>query len=121
MVEQRTFFRDHRPYEVPARLEDLTGPVGGTVEVPHAVLWAPGGPRRDLDDPAVRRLVYVAVIAEGGHEEQAALLNRDLLVKDWERLMIPRRARELWQARFPELAGDQAVTDAHEPVHAASR
>ena len=102
-MEQRTFFRDHRPYEVPARLEDLAGPLDGTVEVPHSVLWAPGGPAYDLHDPAVRRIVYVAVIAEGAPADQVALLNRDLLLDDWDQLMIPRRARELWEARFPEL------------------
>ena len=33
------------------------------VDVPHEVLWAPGGPGRDLDDAAVRRMVYVAVVS----------------------------------------------------------
>lgn len=106
-MEQRTFFRDHRPYDSPERLEDLAGPAGGVVDVPHEVLWAPGGPARDLDDAAVRRMVYVAVIAEGTRADQAALLNRDLLVEDWPRLMIPRRARELWEARFPELTSTE--------------
>ncbi|GAB3086868.1 transcriptional regulator [Nocardioides zeae] len=117
-MEHRTFVRDHRPYDVPERLEDLAGPAGGVVDVPHEVLWAPGGPGRDLDDAAVRRMVYVAVVAEGTRADQATLLNRDLLVTDWPRLMIPRRARELWEARFPELAGGEAAATSAEPVAA---
>lgn len=38
---------DHRPYpEPPARLDDLTGPTSGTVELPVTIDW---GPRRSYD------------------------------------------------------------------------
>jgi hypothetical protein len=34
----RTYFRDVKPYEAPARLDDLRGPTGGSVAVPHSIL-----------------------------------------------------------------------------------
>jgi hypothetical protein len=34
---------DHRPYpEPPARLDDLTGPTSGTLELPVTIDWGPG-------------------------------------------------------------------------------
>ncbi|SPT53653.1 Uncharacterised protein [Actinomyces bovis] len=101
--ERRVFFRDVRPYAVPESLEDLKGPVGGVVELPHAVLWAPGDGRVDLDEEGGVGLAYRAVIAEGTVADQVAILNRDLLLAAWPELLLPRRVRALWEARFPSL------------------
>lgn len=50
-ADQRVFFRDVKPYEVPDSLDPLHGPAGGVVQLSHSVLWAPGGGRVDLDEP----------------------------------------------------------------------
>ena len=55
------------------------------------------GQRRHVDGESLAR------------QQLAALLNRDLLVEDWPRLMIPRRAREAWEARFPELTSTETA------------
>lgn len=102
-TDTRVFFRDVKPYHAPQRLEDLHGPAGGVVELSHSVLWAPGGGRVDLDEPGGVGLAYRAVLAEGTVADQVQLLNRDLLVAVWAELMLPRRVRELWETRFPEL------------------
>ena len=45
----RVFFRDVKPYAIVDRLDQLRGPAGGTVELSHSVLWAPGGGLVDLE------------------------------------------------------------------------
>ena len=39
-----------KPVIVPDRLEDLTGPTSGTVDLPSHLQWS-GNPRYDLDQP----------------------------------------------------------------------
>ena len=56
-----------------------------------------------LDEKGGVGLVYRAVVAEGAVADQAAILNRDRLVEVWPELLLPRRARELWETRFPRL------------------
>ena len=99
----RVFFRDVKPYALPERLQDLQGPAHGVVELPHSVLWAPGGGRICLDDDGGVGLAYRALLAEGTVEDQIALVNRERLIAAWPDLLLPRRVRSLWEARFPEL------------------
>lgn len=101
--EQRAFFRDVKPYEIPGSLDDLQEPIGGVVELSHTVLWAPGGGRVDLDAEGAVGLAYRAVLAEGTVADQVAIVNRDQLVAVWSELLLPRRVRELWESRFPKL------------------
>lgn len=102
----RVFFRDVKPYAIVDDLNQLSGPVGGVIELSHSVLWSPGGPQVDLDEPGGRALAYRAVLAEGTVEDLERTLNRDQLVEAWPALLLPRRVREMWQARFPELRDD---------------
>jgi hypothetical protein len=99
----RVFFRDVKPYEAPEDLAQLRGPSTGLLTLPGRVYWAPE-PVIDLDvrDGSENR-AYRAVIAEGSAKDQIELLNRGLLVELWPRLVLPRRVRELWETRFPEL------------------
>lgn len=99
----RVFFRDLKPYAIVEDLDQLRGPVGGVVELSHSVLWSPGGPCVDLDEPGGRGLAYRAVLAEGAVEDLVQVLNRDQLVEAWPELLLPRRVREMWESRFPEL------------------
>lgn len=101
--ERRVFFRDVKPYEVPQRLEDLKGPANGVVDLPHSVLWAPGGGRVDLDAEGGIGLAYRAVLTEGSVADQVSVMNRARLMSVWPELLLPRRVRELWEVRFPEL------------------
>lgn len=102
-ADQRVFFRDVKPYEVPDSLDPLHGPAGGVVQLSHSVLWAPGGGRVGLDEPGGTAMAYQAVLAEGTVADQVSVLNRDRLVVVWAELMLTRRIRDLWEGRFPEL------------------
>ncbi|MFP5347528.1 MAG: transcriptional regulator [Actinomycetes bacterium] len=102
-TEGRVYFRDVKPYEVVDSLDQLRGPSGGVVELSHSVLWAPGGGRVDLDEPGGVGLAYRAVLAEGSIDDLVHVLNRDRLIEVWPELMLPRRVRDMWESRFPEL------------------
>ena len=104
--DARVFFRDVKPYALPESLDDLKGPPGGVVDLPHTVLWAPGGGRVDLDEEGGVGLAYRAVVAEGTVADQVAILNQDRLIAVWPVLLLPRRARAMWEARFPELRSE---------------
>lgn len=100
--EERVFFRDIKPYEVPASLNDLRGPAAGSIELPHAVYWGPDR-RVDLDTVDGSVKAYQAVIREGTAEDQSQILNRDRLLGLWASLTLPDRVRLVWEERFPEL------------------
>lgn len=102
-AEGRVYFRDVKPYAVVDSLDHLHGPAGGVVELSHSVLWAPGGGQVDLDEPGGTALAYQAVLAEGTVEDLVHVLNRGRLIAAWAELMLPRRVRQMWEARFPGL------------------
>ncbi len=101
--EQRVFFRDTKPYEVPASLDALRGPSGGAIELPHSVYW---GPKRivSLDTRSGIRKAYQAVLREGTAADQMRFLNREILQREWAELTLPDRVRVMWETRFPALA-----------------
>ncbi len=98
----RVRFRDVKPYDAPASLDDLRGPRTGQVLLPHHVHW---GPQRvaKLERAGDALAAYQAIISEGFAVDQVALLNKSLLVELWPQLVLARRVRELWELRFPEL------------------
>ena len=96
-------YADHIPYQVPESLDDLHGPLSGTVEVGGHIDTSLT-PVYDLADPGRRWSLYTKVVQAGTAAEQAALLDRTTLVAMWPILMLPRPCRDLWEATFPELA-----------------
>lgn len=105
----RVFFRDVKPYAIVDRLDQLRGPAGGTVELSHSVLWAPGGGLVDLDRPGELRMTYRAVLNEGTVEDLVRVLNRDVLIAVWPELLLPLRVLTMWETRFPELRSSAAA------------
>lgn len=99
----RVFYRDIKPYDAPASLDELHGPRTGQLVLPHHVHW---GPRRgiDLGQEGDVLSAYQATISEGMVSDQVNILNRALLIEIWPDLVLSRRVRDLWESRFPELA-----------------
>jgi hypothetical protein len=97
-------YGDHRPYpDPPARLTDLTGPTSGLIDLPITIDW---GPKRlyDMAEDSDRRIVYERVLREAATADEVAhFVNGVVLVEVWPRLFLPRRVRDIWQGRFPEL------------------
>lgn len=98
----RVFFRDVKPYFVPAGWDQLRGPDHGTIELPHDVRWQHDR-TVDLETAGGRRLAYKALLEEGTADQQAELLNARLLLELWNDLVLPPRVRSLWEDRFPQL------------------
>ncbi|MCU1482256.1 MAG: hypothetical protein JWQ19_3042 [Subtercola sp.] len=102
MTGERVRFQDVKPYDAPARLDELRGPATGTVQLPRWVYWGPNSVV-DLDTEWGVIKAYQATIQEGSTEDQVQILNRDVLISVWPELRMPPRVRQLWEGRFPEL------------------
>lgn len=84
-------------------LDDLHGPAHGTVRLPLH-LDASARQVYDLDQDYFRRLVYRLVLLEAATtDDLAAWLDRDVLVREWPSLYLPRVVRAAWEARHPAL------------------
>ncbi|MFH8993233.1 hypothetical protein [Streptomyces sp. NPDC017940] len=97
--------------QLPTRLDELTGPARGTVDLPLHVVWS-GLRSFDLERPRLRMSLYRTVLAEGLHQDLVTYLNRDLLIGQWPvlRTLISRPIREVWENAFPELTARAATT-----------
>ena len=98
----RIRFQDVKPYDAPARLDELHGPASGLVQLPPWVYWGPN-PTANLDVEGDAIRAYQATIQEGRTVDQVQILNRNLLVAIWPELAMPTQVRQLWEGRFPEL------------------
>jgi len=103
MAEPRVRYGDLIEYDTPDSLDDLHGPVTGTVRVKPHIDTSPN-PVYDLGNDGLRWHLYSAVVWEGTPREQADILDRQVLVDLWSPLNLPRRCRALWEDKFPELA-----------------
>lgn len=102
-------YADQRHYVVAARLDDLRGPVRGTVALDHKLDWS-GDSCYDLDDPGDLQVMYQTVLNQAVTVEDLwRWLDGATLRRIWPDLWLPPRLRALWQARFPELASPPAA------------
>lgn len=101
---ERVRFRDLKPYEIVASLDELRGPEQGTIRLPIWVRWLDDGDI-DVSELGGVRLAYQALLAEGTDTIQAQLMNKNTLIRVWPLLSLDSRIRELWEQRFPELRG----------------
>lgn len=95
-------FADHIPYATPRSLDDLAGPTSGVVRV-RPYIDTSHDPTYRLDVPGDVLSLYSRVVRAGSAEDQCRLLDRATLERLWPDLNLPRRCRETWTARFPEL------------------
>jgi hypothetical protein len=97
-------YAERRPYTVADRLDDLTGPTTGVVELPHRMDWS-GNSTYNLDSPARLATMYKTVLAEASTTDDLnTWLNKARLLELWPDLWLPPKIRKLWTERFPELA-----------------
>jgi hypothetical protein len=109
-VPERAGLRRYaRPYVLPESLESLAGPVGGVVMLPRHLAWS-GGAVYDLDSPGRVVDLYRTVIIEAASPEDLhAFLNAAVLRRLWSYLWLPPVVRQMWQARFADLAAIDAL------------
>jgi hypothetical protein len=86
---------------LPLRLDELRGPVKGTIVLPRHLAW-PGMREFDLSDDRIRRSMYGIVLTQGRRNEVARFLNPGLLREDWPliRTSLDPKLRRWCERRF---------------------
>ena len=87
-----------------ANLRELAGPDHGIVELPIELFSSSPDRRFDVEDPAQRQWLYEVVVRDSRRREHLIrYLNRELLLKDWPQLFLPRSVRARWEHQHPQL------------------
>ncbi|MET9041730.1 hypothetical protein ABZX34_02310 [Streptomyces sp. NPDC004362] len=94
----------HLADRLPCRLEDLSGPGDGSVQLPLNLAWS-GLTSFDLCDERLLFGLYRIVITNGLRDDLIAYLNADLLIRHWPKLRVAlgKQVRICWELRFPQL------------------
>lgn len=102
-------YADRKPYIVVDSLDNLHGPVRGTVKLPTRLDWSPN-PVYDLSNPAELESMYRTVLNEAGTvDDLSTWVNRSKLFDLWQNLWLPIRLRRAWEQAFPELVSGGSV------------
>ena len=97
-------YGSRKPYLVAESLSELHGPTEGTVTLPSHLDWS-GNSTYDLSKPARLASMYRTVLNEAASRaDLSAWLDGDELARIWRSLWLPGPLRQLWEAKFPELA-----------------
>jgi len=94
--------RDRYRSRLPERLQELAGPVEGTVDLPPHIAWS-GRTSYGLDRPKSCMTLYRTVLAEGPREDVAAFPHHRLPAEQWPVL------RRLVSPYIREVRADQSV------------
>ena len=88
-----------RPVALPEHLDDLRGPVDGSMRLPLRTYSSGAGPARvfDLDNEAERIELYQIVLNDGTVEDICDYLNHKELQRLWTRLWLPTHVRQAWE------------------------
>ena len=101
---QGSRYVDQRPYVVADSLDELDGPVTGTVLLDSRLDWS-GHAQYDLDNHRRLASLYETVLREASSQDDLTRwLNATLLVELWAGLVLPPHLRRAWETRFPALA-----------------
>ena len=92
-------YADHIEYRTPGSLDELHGPTSGVILVPLHIKSAPES-MSNLDTSHGLRTAYSASVRDGYADEQAALLDRAMLVRLWPDRKLPKRCRETWTVKL---------------------
>lgn len=104
VTERRASKRYARPYVLPDRLDELTGPTSGVVRLPGHLDWS-GNAVYDLDSPGRIVDLYRTVLMEAADQaDLAQYLNAGMLRRLWTMLWLPQTLRAAWETRFGDLA-----------------
>ncbi|WP_051900495.1 hypothetical protein [Streptomyces aureus] len=92
-------------FEVVADFDALAGPGSGVVGVPRHLVDGDVPALVDVADAALCAVLYRRLLVRGTATEQAALINRDVLLRLWPQRLAPQAVAQVWEQRFPELTG----------------
>ncbi len=89
-----------RDVPLPSALDELVGPLAGSVGLPARLFWSGPRPRSvrwDLSDPRRRRDLYEILLIEGTIDDIRALVHGRALLELWDSLYLPPWVRGAWQ------------------------
>jgi len=92
-----------------ADLDQLRGPVSGTVELPLWLFWSGAGAeagRFRVDIPIEQRVLYVTVLREAGSSADLSdFVSGNLLVASWPGVSVrlPKTVRAAWEQQHVSL------------------
>ncbi|MFD8501230.1 hypothetical protein ACFV2L_00540 [Streptomyces sp. NPDC059687] len=100
----------HLTERLPSRLEDLTGPDSGNIQLPLRLAWS-GLTSFDLSDERLLLGLYRIVITNGMRRDLTTYLNANLLIRHWPtlRIALGKPIRMPWELRFPQLMPQQEI------------
>ncbi|MDQ1019928.1 hypothetical protein [Streptomyces afghaniensis] len=90
-------------FDVVANLDALVGPRSGSVKVPRHLVDGDVPARMDVADAVQCAALYRRLLVRGTAAEQAALINRDVLLRLWPQRLAPQAVVQVWERRFLEL------------------
>ncbi|GAB2326658.1 hypothetical protein [Streptomyces variabilis] len=90
-------------FEVVPGLDVLSGPGSGLVDVPRHLVDGDVPTLVDVADPVQCAALYRRLLVRGTATEQAALINRDILLRLWHHRLAPQAIVQVWERRLPEL------------------
>lgn len=98
--------RAERPVAIPVDFDAVNSKKpSGIVELPTHIRWS-GEPRQyDLSDPVQLRRVYEQVLREGTEHDIRRFIDPEVLLEQWEALVLPTRVRRAWAAWFRDRKG----------------
>lgn len=98
----RSLGPDARPVAVPDDVDAPCHPKAtGRVRLPATVEWSGEAPLTyDLDNVRERRRVYEEVLREGGDDDVRRYIDVEVLLADWDALVVPPRVRRAWADWF---------------------
>lgn len=95
-------FSYQSPYVRPGSLDELKGPVTGSVEAGSHITGT-GYRSFDVNDESQLWDLYSVTVRDGTVRDQRALLNKDVLIRMWPVLNLPQECRQEWESHFTEL------------------
>ncbi|MEW2401965.1 hypothetical protein [Streptomyces sp. NPDC046862] len=90
-------------FDVVSDLDTLAGPGSSAVDVPPHLVDGDVPTLVDVTDAAQCTALYRRLLVRGTAKEQAALINREILVRLWHQQLAPQAVVQVWERRFPEL------------------
>jgi hypothetical protein len=109
VTRRRHQARPGRSALVAPRLELLSGPAAGKVELPVWLFWSGRDRSFDLGNADERAWLYEIVLREAGRPDDLMVyLNADVLVRTWPeiRMRLPEGVRLAWEEKHPQLRTD---------------
>lgn len=103
---------DELPFFVTvSSLNKLNGPYSGDILLPKRLLWNPSRSFNLTDEKRTISMIRVVLREARKSEDIEQYVNREQLIKLWDKLNLPQYIKQAWEQKFPELTDHSHVHD----------